>query len=80
MQFNEGIPSSLQAIMPCLMRFDAKLRHIDLPESVFGAIWQYIDYVDGKLGKTTLHNQPSVFKVIPQYCIAHLYCARFLRH
>ena len=20
------------------------------------------------------------FKVIPQYCIAHLYCARFLRH
>ena len=22
----------------------------------------------------------SAFKVIPQYCIAHLYCARFLRH
>ena len=22
----------------------------------------------------------DVFKVIPQYCIAHTYCARFLRH
>ena len=25
-------------------------------------------------------SQPSTFKVIPQYCIAHSYCAQFLRH
>ena len=25
-------------------------------------------------------SQFLVFKVIPQYCIAHPYCARFLRH
>ena len=32
------------------------------------------------LFKTNIADFPTLFKVIPQYCTAHLYCARFSRH
>ena len=35
-RFNQGIPCCLQAIMPCLMPFDTKLRHLAAREPVGG--------------------------------------------
>ena len=43
-------------------------------------VWRFHLGFHAEKQKYIFNNISLCFKVIPQYCIAHLYCARFSRH